>query len=83
MESDASLGMKRDMDLVRLLLLRQEGNAEAKARISAKYDEEKVTSHGAMVIEAGFIRGHVAANENKVLEAVIVVRLPDGMLAKP
>ena len=46
-----------------MLLLRQEGNEEAGAQIGAKYDEETLAFHGAMVIEAGFIHGHVVSNE--------------------
>jgi len=49
--------MKRDMNLVRLLLLEAEGE-EPKPDLST-YTEEQQIYHEARLIEAGFLRGEV------------------------
>lgn len=53
--------MKRDMELIRLLLLEVEG--EEKPDLS-KYTEEQQVYHSALLVEAGLIHGSVTEGEN-------------------
>ena len=67
--------MKRDMDLIRLLLLRQESDEEAAKSIAASYDLRTVAYHDAMVIEAGFVHGIIATDENGLPRGASMLRL--------
>ena len=67
--------MKRDMDLIRLLLLRQEGDEQAAKLIAENYDQQTLAFHGAMVIEAGFIQGAVSTDEHGLPRATRLLRL--------
>lgn len=53
--------MKRDMDLIRLLLVEVEG--ETKPDLSG-YTEEQQVYHAVLLIEAGFVHGTVLSDEN-------------------
>jgi hypothetical protein len=52
--------MKRDMDLIRLLLLQTEGE-EPKPDLSAYTDEQQLY-HSALLIEAGLVDGTIIEN---------------------
>ena len=55
--------MKRDMDLIRLLLLMKEGDDDARERLESNYDEKTIVFHCALAIEAGFINGSVTTDQ--------------------
>lgn len=65
--------MKRNMNLVRLLLLDREG-AEPKPDLSA-FTEEEVVYHTALLIEAGLIHGLVIENNQGALSSTVAFRL--------
>ncbi|HLE17060.1 MAG TPA: DUF2513 domain-containing protein [Syntrophales bacterium] len=48
--------MKRDMDLIRLLLLELEGESDVKESLS-KYSDDQRNFHKALLLEAGFVIG--------------------------
>ena len=62
------------MDLIRLLLLKQEGDEESGKRLDG-YDEETVVLHGALAIEAGFLHGVVSDDAEGQPESIIIQRL--------
>lgn len=67
--------MKRDMDLIRLLLLQLEGDEDASKRLRSHYEEAAVVFHGALAIEAGLIHGFVSEDAEGQPEGVITIRL--------
>ena len=52
--------MKRDMDLIRQILLAVE--AESQGLIDSKYSKEQVAQHVALLQEAGFVNAAIARN---------------------
>jgi hypothetical protein len=65
--------MKRDMDLIRLLLLEVEAE-EPKPDLSA-YTKEQRIYHTALLIEAGFIDGTILPNGDGYPVATTTIRL--------
>lgn len=63
--------MKRDMNLIRLLLLSQEGE---KIDLSG-YTENQIIYHGALLIEAGLIDGKVQKGVNGEPAGCICIKL--------
>jgi hypothetical protein len=63
--------MKRDMELIRLLLIQQEG--ETKPDLSG-YTQEQIIYHGALLIEAELVHGNVHESMNG-LDGVFLDRL--------
>jgi hypothetical protein len=63
--------MRRDMDLIRLLLLDVEG--EEKQDLS-HYSKEQLNYHKALLIEAGFVEGKVGYGDDKI-SVVKIIRL--------
>jgi hypothetical protein len=51
--------MKRDMDVIRLLLLQLEGDEKATEDLKA-YDEPTVVYNAALIVDAGLVEGAVA-----------------------
>ena len=51
--------MKRDMDVIRLLLLQVEGDEKAVEKLKA-YDEQLVVYNAALLVDSGLIDGAVA-----------------------
>lgn len=49
--------MKRDMDLVRQILLALEGDQHADAQSKARYEHATIAYHAALLIEAGLVEG--------------------------
>ena len=59
--------MKRDMDVMRLLLLQLEGDEKAAERLKA-YDEPLVVYNAALLVDSGLAEGSVArGGENEPL----------------
>jgi hypothetical protein len=56
---EGNLTMKRNMDLIRLLLLDTEGESP-KPDLSS-YSEEKIVYHSALIIEAGLVHGEITS----------------------
>ena len=65
--------MKRDMDLIRLLLLRAEG--EEPAPDLSAYPHEQQVYHSALLIEAGLVRGEIITDGNGQPNATVTLRL--------
>jgi hypothetical protein len=65
--------MKRDMDLIRLLLLQAEG--ERPAPDLSAYTEEQQVYHSALIIEAGLVHGEVISGGDGQLRATVILRL--------
>lgn len=65
--------MKRDMDLIRLLLLDTE-DEELRPDLSGYTDQQKIY-HSALLIEAGLIDGHVQTDERGIPSATVCLRL--------
>lgn len=63
--------MKRDMDLIRLLLLDTEG--EEKPDLS-QFSKEQLNYHKALLIEAGLVEGKVGYGDD-VISTVKIIRL--------
>jgi hypothetical protein len=63
--------MKRDMDLIRLLLLDVEG--EEKPDLS-NYSKEQLNYHKALLIEAGLVEGKVGYGDDQI-SVVKIIRL--------
>jgi len=64
--------MKRDMDLIRLILLDEEG--EEKPDLSG-YAQEQIIYHMALLIEAKLAHGAVVLDENGEPDAAQITRL--------
>ena len=73
--------MHRDMELIRLILLRQEGDEDARSAIEqVKVDQGEagqrlLAHHAAILIEAGFIIGTVSSDSHGVPRASALIRL--------
>ena len=65
--------MKRDMELIRLLLLQQETGVEPPEL--AAYDEQLVVYNIALMLDAGFVEGQVVADETGTPMSAIIIRL--------
>ena len=65
--------MKRDMSLIRLLLLETEGE-DPKPDLSA-YTEEQRVYHSALLIEAGLVHGEVILDGNGQPAGTVTLRL--------
>ena len=65
--------MKRDMNLIRLLLLQTEGE-DPKPDLSA-YSGEQCVYHSALLIEAGLIDGHIIPNATGLPAHTVRLRL--------
>lgn len=63
--------MKRDMGLIRLLLLGQEGE---EVDLSS-YSEEALLYHYALAIEAGLLRGDILEHKDGTLRGAAVIRM--------
>lgn len=66
--------MKRNMDLVRLLLMRSEGDSDAEKAVEQFSVEEKAY-HVLLLIDAGLVEGVVRRNQNGVCTGSVVSRL--------
>jgi hypothetical protein len=62
--------MRRDMGLIRLLLLEQEGH---EAVDLSDYTEEQQVYHAALLIDAGLLRGGVLHDAEKKVTGVMIV----------
>jgi hypothetical protein len=65
--------MKRDMNLIRLLLLETEGE-DPKPNLSA-YTEDQRVYHSALLIEAGLVDGQIIQDSNGQPAATVTLRL--------
>jgi hypothetical protein len=65
--------MKRDMDIIRLLLLEQE-TGEGHEDL-ATYDEPLVVYNAALMLDAGFIEGSIISGADGSPSAVVIIRL--------
>jgi len=65
--------MKRDMNLIRLLLMQCEGE-EPKPDLSA-YTEEQQVYHAALLVEAGLIKGDVLEDGEGEAKGAVMIRL--------
>jgi hypothetical protein len=66
--------MKRDMNLIRLLLLRSEGDQVAKEKCD-KFPNEERAFHVQLMIDAGLVDGVVDINVNGKIVSAVVWRL--------
>jgi hypothetical protein len=64
--------MKRDMNLIRLLLLRMEDEQEIDL---SNYSEEQKIYHSALLVEAGLIDGVIATDQQGYPSGVVSIRL--------
>ena len=65
--------MKRDMDLIRLLMLQTEGE-EPRPDLSG-YTQAKVLYHYALLIEANLVHGSIIPDKNGDIGATNILRL--------
>ena len=65
--------MKRDMDLIRLLMLEAE-SGEKPPELSS-YDDDTICGHVALLLDAGFIDGKAFAGSDGVIRRAIIKRL--------
>lgn len=65
--------MKRDMNLIRLLLLQTEGE-EPKPDLSAYTNDQRIY-HSALLIEAGLVDGEIIKNGTGYPATTIILRL--------
>jgi hypothetical protein len=68
------LKMKRNMDLVRLLLMRSEGDDDAK-KACENFSVEERAYHVQLLIDAGLVEGIVRKDSQDVAKGAIVSRL--------
>lgn len=66
--------MKRDMELIRLLLLQREADPEPGPDLS-HYSVKEQVFHGALVVEAGLVHGSVLIDQEGQPKGVIMLRL--------
>jgi hypothetical protein len=65
--------MKRDMDLIRLLLLQQESGEDPPDL--AKYDTEFIVYNIALMLDAGFLEGKVYSGASGKPQAATIIRM--------
>jgi Hypothetical protein (DUF2513) len=65
--------MKRDMEIIRLLLIQQETGDEPSEL--KEYDEKLVVYNVALMLDAGFIEGSVISNESGSPRGAVIIRL--------
>jgi hypothetical protein len=65
--------MKRDMDIIRLLLLQQESGEDPPEL--AKYDVKLVVYNCALMLDAGFIEGEVISDASGSPAAAVIIRM--------
>ena len=65
--------MKRDMDVIRLLLLRQETGEEPEEL--KQYDEQLVVHNVALMLDAGFIEGKIIPDRSGSPRGAIIIRM--------
>ena len=65
--------MKRDLDLIRLLLMQAEG--EQPAPDLSAYSEEQIVYHSALMIEAELVVGNIVEDQNGYPAGTTVIRL--------
>ena len=65
--------MKRDMDLIRLLLIQVETSEEPRGM--DQYPEEERAYNAALLIEAGLVKGTVVPNAEGGIHAAVITRL--------
>lgn len=66
--------MKRNMDLVRLLLMRSEGDADA-ATACEKFGVDERAYHVQLLIDAGLVEGFVRRDQKGAFTGAVVSRL--------
>ncbi len=66
--------MKRNMELIRLMLLQAEGDPTANEDMT-KYSAEEFGYHAQLLIDAGLIEGHAVRNPSGCFVGAIVSRL--------
>lgn len=66
--------MKRDMELVRLLLLREEGDETVEAEIM-RFSGEEQAYNGALLIDAGLVIGDTVKDARGKIRYTSVIRL--------
>lgn len=66
--------MKRNMDLVRLLLMRSEGDEEAE-KAAKEFSVEERAYHVQLLIDAGLVEGVVRRDPNGKFTGAVVSRL--------
>lgn len=66
--------MKRDMDLIRLLLLRSEGDEEAE-KLVERYPVPERAYHVGLLKDAGFVNAEIRCDENGVPNGAVVTGL--------
>jgi Hypothetical protein (DUF2513) len=64
--------MKRDMNLIRLLLLRAESDEEVDL---SSYTEEQLIYHSALLVEAGLVDGAIRTDTQGYPNGVVTIRL--------
>ena len=64
--------MKRDMELIRLLLLEVEGDEKPDLN---KYSQDQQVYHMALLIEAELVKGAVIDDQDGITRSVIPIRL--------
>lgn len=64
--------MKRNMDLIRDLMLRIEGDSDVDI---SSYSEKQQVYHMALLVEAGLIEGEIKHDDQGDIKAVIFTRL--------
>ncbi len=65
--------MKRDMELIRLLLLRDEG--EQPVPDLSAYSDEQLLYHSVLLIEAGLVHGHIGTGNQGEPVGTVIFRL--------
>lgn len=65
--------MKRDMDIIRLLLLQQETGEDPPEL--KQYDEKLVVHNIALMLDAGFVEGEVIVDQTGTPTAAIIIRM--------
>jgi hypothetical protein len=65
--------MKREMDLIRFILLNVESDGEI--GVPAGHTDEEIADHVQQLIEEGLVEGHVQRNHQGVPCAAVIIRL--------
>jgi hypothetical protein len=67
--------MKRNMDSIRLLLIRSEGNKAADSLIKREFTVPEIAYHVQLLIDAGLVEGRALTDEVGTFNGSIVSRL--------